>query len=286
MRHPGVFGLCLLGAAILSGCGQQQQRAAIEKEVNNISESDKASLDAIELTVADPTEAVAYFSKAVQKFPDRTDQKRYLAMSLMRASRPADAAKMWQEVTAAPDAKPGDSVSYADALIQSGNWKLAETVLNGVNPTYETYDRYRLEAMIADSKKEWKKADSFYETAVGLTTTPAGIYNNWGFSKLTRHDYAGAEQLFDQALTYDPNLFIAKNNLILARAGQHKYDMPVIQMTQREKAQLLYTLALAAVKQGDVEIGKSLLHEAIDTNPEYFEAAQRSLSALEANGTH
>ncbi len=50
--------------------------------------------------------------------------------------------------------------------------------------------------MVADSKKNWKKADSFYEIAAGLTTKPAGVLNNWGFSKLTRGDYAGAEKLF------------------------------------------------------------------------------------------
>ena len=50
-------------------------------------------------------------------------------------------------------------------------------------PTHETYDRYRLEAIVADSNKEWKRADSFYEIAAGLTTTPASVLNNWGFSK-------------------------------------------------------------------------------------------------------
>ena len=37
--------------------------------------------------------------------------------------------------------------------------------------------------MVADSKKDWKKADSFYETAVGLTTTPSGTLNNWGLQQ-------------------------------------------------------------------------------------------------------
>ncbi len=53
-------------------------------------------------------------------------------------------------------------------------------------------------------------------------------------------------------------------------------------MTQTERAELLYTLALAAIKQGDVTIGKGLLQEAIDTHPQHFEAAVRSLEALEA----
>ena len=53
-------------------------------------------------------------------------------------------------------------------------------------------------------------------------------------------------------------------------------------MTQTERAQLLHTMALSAIKQGDVQTGTGLLREAIDTHPQHFEAAVRSLRALEA----
>ena len=109
------------------------------------------------------------------------------------------------------------------------------------------------------------------------------MLNNWGFSKLTRGDAPGAEKLFTQALTYDPTLFTAKNNLVLARAAQRKYDLPVVRMTQTERAELLYSIALAAIKQGDVTVGKGLLQQAIDTHPRHFEAAARSLEALDSN---
>lgn len=284
MRHPGIISLCLLGTVFLAGC--QQQRAAIKAEVAKISAKDQSSLDAIELNVADPREAVAYFQKSVKDHPNRTASKRYLAMSLVRAKRPADAVKVWAQEIKAPDATLDDHVNYADALMRAGKWKQAATVLDAIPPTHETYNRYRLAAMIADSKHQWKKADSYYETAAGMTTTPASIYNNWGFSKLSRHDYAAAEHLFRTALQYDPTLYIAKNNLVIARGMQRKYDLPVIQMTQTERAHLLYTLALTAIKQGDVATGKSLLEQAIATNPEYFEAAQRSLDALTANVSH
>ena len=89
--------------------------------------------------------------------------------------------------------------------------------------------------MVADANEEWARADSFYETALGLTTTPAGVLNNWGYSKLTRGDYGGAERLFTDALRHDPDLFTAKNNLVLARGAQRQYDLPVIQMTQIER---------------------------------------------------
>jgi hypothetical protein len=43
----------------------------------------------------------------------------------------------------------------------------------------------------------------------------------------------------------------------------------------------MYTLALTAIKQNDLSVGKALLAQAIETHPQYFEAAVRSLSALE-----
>ena len=57
--------------------------------------------------------------------------------------------------------------------------------------------------------------------------------------------------------------------------------MPVITMTQTEQAKLLHTLALSAVKQGDVKIGEGLLRQAVATHPQHFEAAAKALSALE-----
>jgi hypothetical protein len=86
-----------------------------------------------------------------------------------------------------------------------------------------------------------------------------------------------------QAIQQDNNLFTAKNNLVLARGSQGNYTLPVLPMTQAERAQLLHTMGLAAVKRGDVETGKSLFRDAIETHPQHFESASRSLSALEQN---
>ncbi len=136
--------------------------------------------------------------------------------------------------------------------------------------------------MVADANEDWARADSFYEIAVGLTTTPAGVLNNWGFSKLTRGDYRGAERLFLDALRYEPDLFTAKNNLVMARGAQRNYELPIVRMTQTERAQLLYTLALTAIKQNDITMGRGLMQEAIDTHPQHFEEAVRALRALDA----
>ena len=282
MRHPVNLALCILCTVGLTACQQRQSNAEVQRALKSVNVIDESNLSDIMLTVGDPNEAVAYFKKSSDENPDRIDLKRGLAKSLVRSSRPTEAIAVWTAILATPEGTNDDRVSLADALIRSNEWPRAEAELNKIPPTHETYERYRLEAMVADSRKDWKKADSFYEIAAGLTTKPAGVLNNWGFSKLTRGDNGGAEKLFVEAITYDNAMFTAKNNLVLSRAAQRKYDMPVIPMSQTERAELLYTMGLGAVKQGDTQVGRALLQEAVETHPQYFEAAARSLAALES----
>lgn len=282
MRHPVFVALCLSGTVILGACGGgPTSDEEVQRALDSVNVIDQTNLNDIMLTVGDPAEAVTYFKTASAQAPDRIDLKRGLAKSLIRANKPTEAVAVWTVVVNSPEGTMDDRVELAGAYIRVNEWSKAEAELAKIPPTHETYERYRLEAMVADSKKQWQKADSFYEIAAGLTTTPASVINNWGFSKLTRQDYAAAERKFVEALTYDPTMFTAKNNLILARGAQGKYEMPVIQMTQTENAELMYTLALTAIKRGDVNVGKQLLEDAVDTHPQHFEAAVRSLAALQ-----
>lgn len=282
MRHNSVLIALFAGATLLSACTEKSGEETVERAFQDVNVIDDANLNDVMLTVGDPNEAVTYFQRVVTEQPKNVEFNRGLALSLIRAKRYDEGAAAWQRTVALPAATNDDRVELADALIRSGDWATAEKTLTAIPPTHETFKRYRLEAIIADSKKQWKKADSFYEIAVGLTTYPAPVLNNWGYSKLTRGDYKDAERLFNSAIAQDPSLFTAKNNLVLARGAQRNYNLPVAPMDQTERAQLLHTMALSAIKQGDVETGKGLLREAIDTHPQHFEAASRSLAALEA----
>ena len=280
MRHVFLIPAAIAGALTLSACAEKAEET-VERAFQDVNVVDESNLNDVMLTVADPNEAVQYFTRATKSAPDRIDLQRGLAKSLIRAKRNTEGVSAWTKVASMPGATSEDKVNLADALIRNGDWAKAEATLDSVPPTHETFQRYRLEAMVADANKEWSKSDSFYETAMGLTTTPSGVLNNWGYSKLTRGDYAEAERLFGDAIRQDQALFTAKNNLILARGAQRKYTLPVIPMYQTERAQLLHTLALSAVKQGDVQTGKALLREAINTHPQHFDEAVRSLKALE-----
>ncbi len=280
--RQGIFLSATIVAALgVAGCGKTDDETSVERAFQDVNVVDETNLGDVMLTVADPNEAVAYFARTAKDNPDRIDVHRGLAISLVRAKRNAEAVAAWSRVAKMEGTNNDDAVDLADALIRNGEWERAEKVLDSVPPTHETYKRYRLEAMIADSNREWDKADSFYEIAVGLTTRPSGVINNWGYSKLTRGEFAEAERLFGDAIRQDDTLFTAKNNLALARGAQRNYALPVVPMSQIERAQLLHTLALSAIKQGDVQIGKGLLRDAIDTHPQHFEEAVRALRALE-----
>ena len=285
MRQTKFLTALMAGSILVAGCSQEPtDEETVERAFQDVNVIEETDLSDVMLTVADPNEAITHFKRTVREKPDSIDANRGLAISYGRAKRYTEATTTWRKVVSLPGATNEDTVNYADALIRAGDWAEAEKQLDSVPPTHETFDRYRLEAMIADSNEEWKRADSFYETAVGLTTKPAGVFNNWGYSKLSRGDYAGAERLFGQAIRQDSTLFTAKNNLVLARSAQRNYTLPVVPMDQTEQAQLQYTMALSAIKQGDVTVGKSLLRDAIDTHPQHFEPAVRALDALEQRG--
>ena len=282
MRRIFSFSLCTAGLIGLAAC-DSKETADVDRAFADVNVVDETNLNEVMLTAADPNEAVTYFQRTLGQHPERIDLQRGLAVSLVRAKRNTEAVAAWKKVTSHDDTTSQDRVELADALIRNNEWDQADQVLDSIPPTLESFKRYRLEAMVADSNREWDKADSLYETAVGLTTRPAGVMNNWGYSKLTRGDFAGAERLFSDAIRQDSSVFTAKNNLILARGAQKNYTLPVLPTTQSERAQLLYTMALSAIKQGDTSIGQGLLRDAIDTHPQHFEAAVRSLEALESN---
>ena len=282
MRRIFSFSLCTAGLIGLAAC-DSKETADVDRAFADVNVVDETNLNEVMLTAADPNEAVTYFQRTLGQHPERIDLQRGLAVSLVRAKRNTEAVAAWKKVTSHDYTTSHERVELADALIRNNEWDQADQVLDSIPPTLESFKRYRLEAMVADSNREWDKADSFYETAVGLTTRPAGVMNNWGYSKLTRGDFAGAERLFSDAIRQDSSVFTAKNNLILARGAQKNYTLPVLPTTQSERAQLLYTMALSAIKQGDTSIGQGLLRDAIDTHPQHFEAAVRSLEALERN---
>lgn len=273
--------VALLATFVVAGCaGDPEAEKEAIQSLDSLNVIDESNLNAIMLDFADPDQAVAYFQRSLRDDPDRAEFQQGLANTLVKAKRPEEAVVAFEDLIAKGNARPQDRLKYAEALIQTGKWDKAGSELNKIPPTLETYDRYRLEAMVADNKKEWKRADSYYDQARGLTTRPALIFNNWGISKLARGDRPGAEEMFTKAISYDASMYNAKNNLAISRATRGVYDLPIVPLSTVEQAQLLHNIALQAIRNGDVDIGRGLLEKAIERHPRHFAEAVRKLEAL------
>jgi Flp pilus assembly protein TadD len=279
-RSARLAGLAVLAGVALSACSDPEADRAAIKGLGDLNVIDESNLNDIMLNFADPNAAANYFRDAVAQNPDRDDLRRGYAQSLMRANRSEEAAIVYAKLAEDGKATPEDRLGYAEALIQSGKWPEGEAQLHQIPPTVDTYDRYRLEAMMADFRQQWQKSDAFYQSALGLTTRPAPVYNNWGISMMARGNQSGAEEKFLQAISADPGLFSAKNNLAINRAKRKNYTLPVVPMTSAERAQLLYNVALQALRNGDRATAKGMMEEAVEVSPQHFPEAVASLEAL------
>ncbi len=281
-RFAGNWGVIALSSAmLLSGCeAMSPGKPTLDGEIDVIEATQQTD---IMLTLAEPGEAVNYFRRKMAEKPDDIKYTRGLAISLNRAKKPEEAALVYNRIVQTGEATSQDRLQYAETLIKTGAIGDAEVQLDAIPPTVETYQRYQLEAIVADNNKEWDKADSFYKTARGLTTRPAPVLNNWGMSKLARGDFEAASNYFQEAITFDPDMFSAKNNLVTARARKKNYRLPVIPMSELEEAQLLYNSGIIAVRQGDVDVGRGLFELAVETHPQHFEEAASALASLQSN---
>ncbi len=277
-------GCALIGAFALSGCSEMTD-AEKNADLGGINAIDATELNDLVLTFADPEEAVAHFRDLVTNEPTNPEYQRGFAASLSRANRHDEATVAWKTLIESGNATNEDRVGYAESLVRSDKWELARNELDQVPPTYETYERYLLEALMADRAKSWEKADAFYSNARGLTTRPASVLNNWGISNLARGNYVRAEELFLESISFDNKLFNPKNNLVISRGKQKNYRLPIMTVTSTEKAQLLYNLGLEAVRNGDINEAKGLFSDALETHPQFFSEAAAALESLNSSIT-
>jgi Flp pilus assembly protein TadD len=272
-----LLGAVLITAACADGFDQSVEGPSIEP-VNVI---DAANLNELMLTVSDPADGVAYFQNALGQNPNRLDLRRGYALSLSRARRHAEAARVFEELSQTSAADDILRIEYAHTLARLERWDEAEEQMILVSPERDTARRYIIVAMLADQRNQWDQSDRAYEQARLLSTNPANVLNNWGVSQLSRGDNAQAQRTFEEAIAFNPALFNAKNNLAVSRALQGDYRLPIVTLTEVERATLLHNIAVIALRRCDREHAKGLLTMALEAHPRHYTAAAEKLAALE-----
>lgn len=273
----------LVGTALLAGaCADDFDKTVEGPEIEPTNVIDAANLNELMLTVSDPADGVTYFQNATAQNPDRLDLKRGYALALSRARRHAEAARVYEELSQTEVADDILRIEYAHTLARLKRWDEAEEQMILVSPERETARRYVIVAMLADQRNQWDQADRAYERARLLSTNPGTVLNNWGVSQMSRGDYRQAQRTFEEAVAFNPSLFSAKNNLAVSRALQGDYRMPIVTVTEVERATLLHNIAVIALRRGDREQAKGLLTMSLEAHPRHYTAAAEKLAALEA----
>lgn len=277
---PGYLCRCVLAVLVgmaLTACESVSQK----KDPIPRSVIDAADLNDLLLAAGDPEESVAYFQKSLAAEPNRPDFRRGLAISYARAKRYPEAARVYQEMTALGQDEPTDRIEYAFVVARLERWDEVRSILNTVPSGTETSRRYLAVAMLADHDQNWTLADESYARAEALSPSPAKVINNWGVSMMSRKDLPKATETFQRALSFDSRLFSAKNNLAISRGLQNNFELPIVPMTEKEKAIILNNLGLIAVRKGELDIAKGLFAAAVAAHPQHYTSAADRLAALE-----
>lgn len=241
---------------------------------------DDARIESLLLSAGDPEDAVRYFRTALEESPGRAEFRRGLALSLSRAGRPAEAAETYRELIARNQATPEDRLDYASTAARLGDWATVNILVAELPSQITSVRRHLIEAMAADQMQDWERADAAYAAAEAAASAPARVLNNWGVSLMARGDLALAETMFKRALSHDPQLFNAKNNLAMARGLQGNFRPPSIPMSETERAYVLNNLGMIAMQQGQSERARGLLAAAIEAHPQHYTEAASRLEAL------
>ena len=241
---------------------------------------DEANLNHLMLTASDPSDAVKYFDQALAHEPERADFRRGLAISLSRAERYNEAARVFQELITLGQDQPSDRLDYAFVNIKLDRWDDVKTLSHTFPDGLQTPRRYLIDAMVADQDSDWAASDKAYARAEELSSRPAAVLNNWGVSQMARGDMAGATATFERAVSFDPRLFNAKNNLAIVRGLQGYYDLPLVPLTDEERAVLLNNLGIIAMRRDDEDIARGLFAAAVKAHPQYYASAADKLAVL------
>lgn len=243
---------------------------------------DEANLNDLMLTAGSPATAIQYFEQSLAREPDRADFRRGLAVSYTRAKRFNEAARVYQELITLNQDEPVDRLEYAYVAVRLDRWDDVATLASSFPDSLQTPRRYLIDAMVADQRSDWAAADAAYARAEKLSARPAAVLNNWGVSQMGRGDLAAAAKTFERAVSYDSTLFNAKNNLAIVRGLQGDFTLPVVPLTDGERAILLNNLGIIAMRKGEESIAKGLFAAAVQSSPQHYQGAADRLAALEA----
>jgi len=131
-----------------------------------------------------------------------------------------------------------------------------------------------------DSEQRFIEAIEAYGKAIVAKPDYAIAYNNRGFSLLMQRQVEEAVSDLNRALSLDPRLVTAKQNLRLAVAWRGDYAAALIGVERKDMGRALNNIGYIALMRGDLAAAEAYLMRAMEVDPSYNETAARNLAYL------
>lgn len=218
-------------------------------------------------------EAKAIFAKGFELFPDEAG----LLLRLGRTQSQSGELELAES-------------NIREAIKQEGENQQNLLVLNGVLARLNKRDeiaivREKLRSLSTSEKKTDQNNASFqegYEKA--LSESMSQIYESAASVCFQQGDYSGAEKLYMQSLTIDPNLISSLKGLSSVYLNGKRWEdliLVLYKLMEREPDQFIHpiNLASALVQVGDIESAEKALVDLIKKDPS-FDLAKIALCKL------
>ena len=279
-RHLPISVLC--AAFLLAGCASATSpspstpTASVEAAEAMIRQADK-DLAKGKLDIA----ATAY-RRALIIAPDHPAAQLGLAEIELVNGNSQQALDLFRTVSADSQLKPAGLQGQGLSLLRLGRVDEAEAPLReAVELDAALWRAWSGLGRVRDAHREWTLADEAYRSAHAANKGSAVILNNWGVSLMLRHDYAGAERKFTDALGIDPNLDTAAANRRIAQAWQGRYTEALANATPEQMPERLNDVGYVAMLRGDYANAEAFLVQAMAASPSFYAVANKNLRHLE-----
>ena len=134
--------------------------------------------------------------------------------------------------------------------------------------------------LLHDRSGEWDEAQAAYNRALAITGDSAMLYNNRGFSHLLRRDAQAAIADFHKALTLDPKMEAAQENLRLAFAWTGEYQRALVGVSRKDVGRVYNNVGFIALLRGDLRSAESFLLRSMEADAHFNKVANENLEYL------
>ncbi|WP_394558488.1 tetratricopeptide repeat protein [Aquipseudomonas alcaligenes] len=208
------------------------------------------------------------FSDVLRSDPDNAMALAEMGLLQLAMRRPGDAQVMLDKALAADQKRLGGSAAQAPMGLK----------VDGASPLRV----YNGLGVLADLNNDFSRAAQYYSLARQIEPRSPLVANSQAYSAYLAGDWAEAETLYRQGISFDGRYEPLWRNygLLLARMGRYEQALSTFEQVEG-RAEASNDVGYICLIEGKLEVAEQFFRSAIDLSPSHFEMAWENLRRVE-----